>query len=238
MLRRAATALAWLLAGDVRAQQAPGVTSAVTIRIVVDSTGHARVTEEYRVPNDSGALQLQLLRRRCTPVSAVRLSAAAKSVMLLQILNSPWTALRDTSGALDSSNGDSAGFGIRYAVSLLQPTADIPLVHLTRAIPRRESEREGGVSVSVVTDGEVEFPRLSRTAARTWTGRFVAIPSFVRVSLPPATTPRRSGCGNAADADVTDGGLTWRFWTLIGIMVAWVPLYLGWARRTQEGAEG
>jgi len=31
-----------------------------------------------------------------------------------------------------------------------------------------------------------------------------------------------------------NGGLVWRFFLLVGIMITWVPLYLAWARRSTE----
>jgi hypothetical protein len=80
------------------------------------------------------------------------------------------------------------------------------------------------------TDGRVEFPHMSRQAASEWSGRFIAVPSFVKVRKP------NPGCDALSRASGDNGGLVWRFALLVGIMVAWVPLYLAWARRTGESA--
>jgi len=45
-----------------------------------------------------------------------------------------------------------------------------------------------------------------------------------------------SDCLEPTVEDGDDGGLVWRFFLLVGIMVAWVPVYLAWARRSGENA--
>jgi hypothetical protein len=71
---------------------------------------------------------------------------------------------------------------------------------------------------------------MTRQAPNEWSAHFVAVPSFVEVAGLRAT-PCDEGVGERGD----NGGLVWRFVVLAGIMVAWVPLYLAWARRSQEG---
>ena len=237
-LRRYLAAV-WLLtrvAPEAWAQASPPVSAAgVQVQVTVDSTGHARVLERYRIPRDTGRMQLQLLQRACATVSVVTLSTYADTFVLASTVNGPWVTLRDTTASGQAHNADSSGFDVSYTVSPGAPSVDVPVVQLTRAIPRLEGEREGGVSLSVATDGEVLFPRLSRRApGQPWVGRFVAIPSFVRIAQTRGATPV-AGCASEVASDSSDGGLTWRFWTLVGIMLAWVPLYLTWARRAQSG---
>jgi hypothetical protein len=80
------------------------------------------------------------------------------------------------------------------------------------------------------TATQVSFPHMTRRAPNEWSARFVAVPSFVEING-PRTTPCDERAGERGD----DGGLVWRFALLVGIMIAWVPLYLAWARRSQLG---
>jgi hypothetical protein len=68
-----------------------------------------------------------------------------------------------------------------------------------------------------------------------WDARYVAIPSFVQVSLTGVEGARTTGCAATGAPVGSDGGLVWRFLLLVGIMGAWVPLYLAWARRSGDG---
>ncbi len=219
-----------------RAQSTPAAAASVQVTVVIDSPGRAVVRERYRVPRDTGTLQLQLLARACAAVSGVTVSNYVHTLPLSATLHGPWIRLRDTTG--QAFNVDSLGFDVSYTVAMAAPSADIPLVQLARPIPRREDDREGSVSLSVRTDDEVRFPRLTRSAStRTWVGRYVAIPSFVRVERAGDTDSAMTTCAGRDTSDSSDGGLTWRFYTLVAIMVTWVPLYLAWARRAHEGEE-
>ena len=108
----------------------------------------------------------------------------------------------------------------------------VPLVHLTAPLARTTSRQD---MVSVVVrflrdGGSVDFPHLTRQAPNEWSGQFVATPSFVKVRKP------NPGCDALSRAPGDNGGLVWRFTLLVGIMVAWVPIYLAWARRTGDRA--
>ncbi|MEP7346515.1 MAG: hypothetical protein ABI877_14685, partial [Gemmatimonadaceae bacterium] len=207
-------------------QVSPSV-AGVEVQVVVDSGGRAQVVERYRVPIATGVIQLQFLQRACASVEAVTLSTDANSRVLAIEGDGPWVSLRDTTAKGRLLFPNSSGFDVSYIVSRTVPSADIPLVQLTRPIPRSDEEREGGVVLSVVTDGEVSFPRLTRTGpGQPWMGRFVAIPSFVRVDRKGGTTRPAVACGTSTPHVWSDGGLSWRFWTLVAIMIAWVPLYL------------
>ena len=190
----------------------------------VDSGGHARVFARYRVPRDSGALQLQFLTRECTSVSGVTLSNYANARILAPAVVGPWVILRDTTAGGSAYNADSSGFEIRYTIALAAFLVDIPLVQLTWPVPRLEEEREGGVSLTVATDAQVLFPRLKRAATgESWVGRFV--PQFHPVCARGARERRGNVCrrvqGLLARVAAATVVSTWRFWTLMGIMVAW-----------------
>lgn len=225
----AGTSLAGCL--DARAQE---VRAGMRVNIVVDAAGEARVYERYRLPDDTSGIQLQLLDRPCATVRDVAVWNYRDTVTLRSARNGPWQILRDSSGR--ASNADSSGFDVSYRVSLNATSVDIPVLHLTRPIPHRESEREGAVMVSVTLDGGparvVEFPTLTRGSGDSWSGSFVAAPSFVHIAPPNQNGSGDPACQNAGNFG--DGGLSWRFWTLVLIMAAWVPIYLAWARRTRE----
>ena len=75
----------------------------------------------------------------------------------------------------------------------------------------------------------VSFPHMTRQAPNEWSARFVAVPSFIEIAGLRAA-PCDEGVGEGGD----NGGLVWRFFLLVGIMITWVPLYLAWARRSAE----
>jgi hypothetical protein len=77
--------------------------------------------------------------------------------------------------------------------------------------------------------GDVEFPHMTRQAPNEWSGRYIATPAFVKIGGFAFACDRKPPAGD-------DGGLVWRYWLLLGIMVTWVPIYLMWARRTGERA--
>ncbi len=91
--------------------------------------------------------------------------------------------------------------------------------------------RASGVVVSLPDAADrVTFPRMDRSgAAGEWRADFVAVPSFVSLQ-------RAGGDDSCADAATAhdDGGLSWRFWLLVAILVVWVPTYQWWARRQPE----
>lgn len=138
----------------------------------------------------------------------------------------PWITLRDTTPA------DSLPLLVRYDVRLTG-TSSIPLLHLAAPLTRTSATRLGAVSVEVMLAGgasRVAFPHMTRQAQNQWTARYVAVPSFVEISGDAG-----AACGEQVEKG-DNGGLVWRFFLLLGIMVAWVPLYLAWARRSGESA--
>jgi hypothetical protein len=207
----------------------------VEITILVDSTGEATIHERYRVPRDTGGMVLELLDRPCATIGPVTLSNYRTTVVLSGTRRGPWQTFRDSVGT--AYNGDSSGFDLGY-VTTLHGGGDIPVMHLTRPIPRREGEREGPVALTVTFRGgsanAVRFPPLAHDIAGTWASHFVAVPAFVHVERADEVAPRTAECAEEGGNDASDGGLSWRFWLLVGIMVLWLPIYLVWARRTRD----
>jgi hypothetical protein len=145
----------------------------------------------------------------------------------------PWISYwidRDTI----ARGADSLSLAVQYDVRLGESGA-IPLVHLASAIAGTGSTRTGPVKVVVRAPGAahtVDFPHMTRQAPNEWSATFVAVPSFVEVA-----GPRPAPCNEVVEKRGDNGGLVWRFAVLAGIMAAWVPLYLTWARRSGQGEQ-
>ena len=224
------------LAGSAAPVRAQATDSAVRITVTVGADASARVLENYRIPPDTARRVFRMLTRPCAVPGDIRLGTSGGSdagVALERREQGPWVELLHVDSA---DNRDSPGFEVRYGMRLSGASVDIPLVHLARPIPRAAGDRAGSVSVAVdlsATPGaSVTFPVFERHGSGVWRARFVAIPSFVHVELPGAAAFAPCDTDRAAPRD--DGGLTWRFWLFAGIMAAWVPLYLAWARRSGE----
>lgn len=195
------------------AVQAPAGGPGASVEIAVGERS-AKVRQRF-VLADSAPAQLEFLSRPCAVLDTVTMSDGATSRVVGFSANGPWRTA-DISGV-------PRRFELTYTVTRTGAAGDVPLI-IPRA-PIRRSDGRAPVVVAVrfnAGKGTVSFPRLER-AGDQWQARFEALPSFVRVG--PA-----GGCEHADGT--TDGGLTWRFTVLVGIMVAWVPLYLWWARRS------
>lgn len=220
-------------ASSARAQDGGSPDALVTIRVVVDATGRADVSESMRAGSDTTShhAHFQLLARPCAAVGDVSVSSATRNVPLVRTSNDPWQLLEDTAG----SPADRREATLRYGVTLSSGWRDIPLVVPARPVARGADGRSPGVTVSVVLPGaedRVTFPRLLRTGTPgEWRGDFVAVPSFVSVEV----AGTRGACTDERRPS-SDGGLSWRFWLLVAILVVWVPTYQWWARRQPEGA--
>jgi hypothetical protein len=227
VLLRWVTLAAWVsgVAGDALAQARQG-----TVDITVDLRPNAaRVEERYSLAPSAAPIALRVLTRPCATIENLHFERAGSVLSLAESRNGPWIEFRDTL----TTQGDSLRLFVRYDV---RPTGVgvIPLVHLASAMTGggTGSTRTGPVKVVVrVPDAgsQVSFPHMTRQAPNEWSARFVAVPSFVEVAGLRAT-PCDEGVGERGD----NGGLVWRFVVLAGIMVAWVPLYLAWARRSEE----
>jgi hypothetical protein len=211
------------VAGDALAQSRQG-----TLDITVDVRPNAaRVEERYVLAPSASPIALRVLTRPCATIENLALEQAGAALALTESRDGPWITFRDTIAARD----DSLRLFVRYDVRLAGPGV-IPLVHLATAVTGNGSTRTGPVSVEIrVSDAmaRVSFPHMTRQAPNEWSARFVAAPSFVEIAGLRAA-PCDEGVGEGGD----DGGLVWRFFLLVGIMITWVPLYLAWARRSKE----
>ena len=184
-----------------------------------------RVEERYTLEPSAVPIELKVLTRPCVVIENMRIERDGVVQAIAEVRTGPWITWRDTT----PSSADSIRLLVEYD-AWLGGSGAVPLVHLASPLAR-ESSGEGSVTVAVRfagNDGEVAFPHMTRQAPNEWSGRYIAAPSFVKVSR------GNKGCDRRLLAPLADGGLAWRFSLLVGIMVAWVPLYLAWARRTGD----
>lgn len=224
MLHRslACAALVIGVAGDALAQARPGHAD---ITIDATSADTAHVEARYVLAPLPSPIELKVLTRPCVTITNLQMQRDGGAWIVSPSRKGPWMTYRDTI----PSRGDSIRLFVRYDVRL-SGTGIIPLVHPTSAFASGVPARLGTVSVAVrfADDaGRVAFPHMTRQAARAWSARYVAVPSFVEIA---SAGPTRCEEGPPERSD--NGGLVWRFFLLVGIMIAWVPLYLAWARRS------
>lgn len=205
----------------------------VAIHIAVAADGRSVVTERLRAGGDPSAPRgrFQLLARPCADVGPITIRNASRSGVLRATSNDPWQALDDSAGIA----GSMADVVLRYVVSRQPGGRDIPLVVPGHPIAHPAGVRGEPVTVRVTlsdSSDRVTFPRLERISRPgEWRGEFIAVPSFVTVRLAGAGNRPCTSPPQASD----DGGLSWRFWLLVAILVVWVPTYQWWARRQPEG---
>ncbi|MFN8573545.1 MAG: hypothetical protein U0132_15935 [Gemmatimonadaceae bacterium] len=228
MVWRALTVVAWWVLTAPTQAQSP---SRVAVTVLVDSLGMAHVQQQYRLADT--ATNFRVLQRACASIGDVQVTSAGVRRTIAPTPRGPWLEFIDSSSATSAPTTERA---LAYDVQVTGWEGDIPLVHLTRPIPNDENSREGAVEVTVQfapgRDGSVSFPQLMPTREGVWTGRFVAVPAFLHVSGLRMTRERCAPPGR----EPNDGGLAWRFWLLAAIMIVWVPLYLLWARRSEDRA--
>jgi len=213
------------VAGEALAQ-ARAETADITITARTPNAVH--VEERYTLGPSAASLELRVMTKPCMLVENLRVERDGVVLKGSRTFNGPWITWRDTTTA----RGDSLRLSVRYTV-WLGGSRTIPLMHLTAPLARNESSRLGAVTVAVRfahRGGQVEFPYMTRQAPNEWSGRYVAVPSFLKVGGPAFP------CDRPPDVAGDNGGLVWRYWLLLGIMVAWVPIYLTWARRTGDRA--
>jgi len=218
-------ALAIGVASEASAQARHG---SVDVTIDVSSDDSVHVEQRYLVVGAPSPIEFRVLTRPCATIENMRIGRGGAALSLTESRRGPWITFRDTT----SSTGDTIRLVVRYDVRLAG-TGAIPLLHLTTAV-RGDSARVGPVLVTVhVADASarVDFPHMTRQAPDEWSARYIAVPSLVEVS-----SPRQARCADGEAASGDNGGLVWRFLLLVGIMAAWVPLYLVWARRSGDSA--
>lgn len=212
------------IASDALAQSRQG-----TADILVDvGPNAAHVEERYILAPSAAPIAFRVLTRPCATIENLVLEQAGSVLSTTESRTDPWITFRGTI----APESDSLRLVVRYDV---RPAGAgvVPLVHLTSAVTGGGSARTGPVKVVVrVADARsrVSFPHMTRESPNEWSARFVAVPSFVGVA-----GLREPPCDEGVKERGDDGGLVWRFFLLVGIMIVWVPLYLAWARRSQEG---
>ena len=233
--------IAVLAAPVVAPLRAQSVWEEARVFVSVGADRRATVRERYKVPDRvDGQFEFRLLHRQCATPGAVLLNNYATEVQLESNRRGPWTNYVTPGPDRSAYNLDSTGFEVRYDVQLTGGSVDIPVAHITQPISRSNGERAISVTVdlSAVPGARVTFPLFEQHSNNSWRAHFVAIPSFVHVDLPANGTEPSATTGEACrEVNVElldDGGLTWRFWLFVGIMAAWVPIYLTWARRSGE----
>ena len=214
-----------LIGGAANAAFAQAVPGRADITVTVRTPNAVRV-EEHHVLGTSQPVELRALTRPCVVIEHLEIERNGEIIRPTESRRGRWISWRDSA----APGSDSTRFSIRYD-AWLGGSGAVPLVHLAAPLAKTSS-RDGSVSLTVryPGDGAVEFPHMTRQAPNEWSGRFVAMPSFVKVRDP------NPGCDVLSRAAGDNGGLVWRFTLLVGIMVAWVPLYLAWARRSGDRA--
>lgn len=197
----------------------------VDISATVRSPNLVHVEERYTLGPSSAPIELQALTRPCVFIANVNIERDGAALALAESRKGRWITWRNST----PTGGDSIRLLVRYD-AWLGGSGALPLVHL--AAPLARNDRRGAVAVAVrfPRGGRVDFPHMTRQSPNEWSGRYIAMPSFVKVR------DANPGCDVVSRAPGDNGGLSWRFFLLGGIMVAWVPLYLAWARRTGERA--
>jgi hypothetical protein len=206
-----------LVSGVARSGRAQtrGGTADITIEVASSNTAH--VEGRYVLASPPPGVELRALTRPCATIENLRVEPASG---LVQSHSGPWMTWRDTTPPYST---DSLHLIVRYDVRLRE-TGAVPIVYVALAV--------GAVSVTVRFDDHsrrVMFPQMTRKAPGEWSARYVSAPSFVEVA-----GVRKAQCEEDEAGQGDNGGLVWRFFLLVGIMAAWVPLYLAWARRTGD----
>jgi hypothetical protein len=199
----------------------------VTIAVEGD---RARVRAEL-VPADSARdapAVFSYLAQECAPIDSLRVTRGSEVLALSETEAGPW---RRVTAPAPSSPSQGTHL-VEYVVRLLGGEPKIPIVLPADPLVRGVAHDPGAlVTLTFRTgSGRVVLPRMERAPdAPAWHGRYLALPSFVRV----AGVGADGSC--AAPATSGDsGGLPARFYTFVAVLVLWVPLYLWWVSRDPE----
>lgn len=197
------------------------------ITVAASKPNAIHVEERYVLGSSSRPLELRALTRPCVLIENLRVEREGVRLPFGEGRNGAWSTWR----SMTPIDGDSTRLVVRYD-AWLGGSGVLPLVFLDNPLVTTDSSRQGAVSVTLRfahDSGTIEFPRMTRQAPNEWSGHFIATPSMVKVRPPSFRCDLPKAPGD-------DGGLVWRFYLLIGIMVAWVPIYLFWAKQTGDRA--
>jgi hypothetical protein len=196
----------------------------VHLSVTVAANGVAAVREEFALTGALHGAAFELLEAPCSIAGPVSASVDGRRVALELDRESraPWTILRIAS--------DQAGnvLGLWYDVRLIGSEGFVPIVGPSAILEHADDSRGARVALDVelsqpVSDFRVLMPRLETTASNHWQGRFLAMPSMLRVRV-----SRESSASCDPHVAGAAGGLEWRFAIFVTAMAIWVPLYLWW----------
>lgn len=217
----------WFGASAALGQTAPFPTAGARVEITVDSSGIARVAQSYALSPGTTLPDFQYLAGRCATMDSVALALGGAPLAIRAVRRGPWVELRLDSAA--HASGGGVFLTISYQATLSGRLASIPVVMpmapLAASTPAvrpaelilRLPSRPGARPL---------LPHLAPTGPPTWTSRFDALPSMVRLDLGPDRSPcdePRTG-GDAGTFDL-------RFAVFIATLALWIPLYFWWAQR-------
>lgn len=198
------------------------------IAIVIDgSTAH--VQEQFVFAGNPGALSFEALEQRCSIIDEIRIQSNGAAVPFARETTAPWLRLHDTS-AVDPAR-TSLAYSVSYSVELREETVTIPVI-MPLAVLRgsRRGDPVALLSVAPPAHVRVVLPRVVRQEDHTWSGRMAALPAGVRVA---GIVPNASCVVAAAGSS---GRFKLIFWLLVATFIVWVPAYMRWANRQQQGA--
>jgi hypothetical protein len=196
---------------------------------VTVSGAQARVQEHFEFAGNPGALSFELLQQRCATIENIRVEADGSLLPLETEITAPWLRLHDTS-AVDPAR-QALGYRVSYDVELRDATVSVPL--LLPAATLRGSARGDPLALLTVTapaDVRVVLPRLARSEGGAWSSRMAAFPAAVRI----AGVQPNADCSDLVEG--SSGRFKLIFWLLVATLMLWVPTYMRWANRQQQGA--
>ncbi len=198
----------------------------------MDAGGAARIEESYALAPGTALPDFQYLMGRCATMDAVALALAEVPLGTKDVVRSPWVEIH-----LDSAtraSGGSVFLTVSYRARLTGRRASVPVVMPMAPL----AVGAPGVRPATVTlrlparpGAHPLLPHLEASTPGTWTSRFDALPSAVRLDLGPGE-PACVEPGAPGDA----GTFGIRFAVFIATLALWIPLYFWWARRPDRRA--
>jgi hypothetical protein len=198
------------------------------VRVSV-SGARAHVQEQFAFAGNPGALSFELLQQRCATVHNIRVESNGIEVPLARETTAPWVRVHDTS-TVDPAR-TSLGYRISYDVDMREKTVSVPVLLPVAVL--RGAARGDPLAELIVTAPEnvsIIMPRLARGDGGVWSARMTALPAALRIQgIQP-----NDDCSDLVEG--SSGRFILIFWLLVATLVLWVPTYMRWANRQQQGA--
>jgi hypothetical protein len=211
----------------------------VSVSVSVSPLGVAAVSERFAMGGGAPAADFQFLAVPCAIVGAVRMTLAGREIPLARGERPPWVVLHDSAGASRATAADT--LEVSYAVRLTGREVGVPIVH--PALPLRATAGSAGSAAGMVhlsvafadsAGARVLLPQLRAIGGGAWTGRFLAMPSVVRLDRGPR--PSAGSCAEPAAPAGDSGRFEFIFFCFLATIALWVPLYMWWVSRQQDSA--